>query len=413
MNTRLTKPDLAQLSPAQNTLAYQRARSLQSATPAMTVDDFLWLHTAIFTGIDPSAGLIRGHQAAFEGYHFARPELIGSCLNDRFADLIANDGYRTADRSIFYNGLAHHLSELHAIAPFSVGNLRTIATHGEQLARAADHVITTCDASKPLMERALYDAFVHDECDQVAALLSGGATQIMPTQDQSIGVCGTARLADRFVPRGRRQFMYLDQVQAALDDHLAQARAQAEQRVAHLNSKNAPPADLEGARRELTYLNHPKGVEFQRDLLAKLNVRRFEVIVRPDQSALERIRELGYGLMIALDCQSHESVEAAHRQLRMPHFVGHGSPHQARMADQFLRQSAAANRSDPRFAAVQRLVDDAGDAVAQMKGRDTAAIHQAAEHMRQGVANRIRTGEIDISGGDNIARVSVRDRSAQ
>jgi fatty acid/phospholipid biosynthesis enzyme len=101
-------------------------------------------------------------------------------------------------------------------------------------------------------------------------------------------------------------------------------------------------------------------------------------------------------MMIAIDSQPSEIVEAAYRRLLQPRYLGNGSPHQARMADQFLKNSAVINRSDLRFATAQRLVDKASDAVAQMKGRDTAAMHEATKQMRLDIANRIRTGEMEI-----------------
>jgi fido (protein-threonine AMPylation protein) len=396
VTTISTQPIVAQLTPAQNALAHKRAKSLHSAAPTMTVEGFLWLHATIFTGIDENAGEVRPCDAALEGFSFAKPELILSCLEDRFAELIANDGYRTPDRSAFYHGLAHHLSELHAIAPFNVGNLRTIAAHCEQLARAADQQITTCDGKKTLWEHALYQAFVHQGVDEVAALLSGIIAADVSNDNNSVGICGTARLADRFLPRGRRQFMYLASAQEVLHTYLQQARAQAEQRVSDLSGNGAPLADVEAAGRECDYLNHSKGAEFQVKLLAEIGVRRIEVINRPDQSALERIREIAYGMMIAIDSQPSEIVEAAYRRLLQPRYLGNGSPHQARMADQFLKNSAVINRSDLRFATAQRLVDKASDAVAQMKGRDTAAMHEATKQMRLDIANRIRTGEMEI-----------------
>ena len=376
----------------------QRVQALYSATPTMTVDGFIWLHGAIFVGIDERAGQLRSGDASLDTFHFARPELILPCLEDRFADLIAKDGYRTPDASTFYNGLAHHLSELHAIAPFSFGNLRTIAVHAEQLARAAGHSVNTCDVEQSLWDQALYNAFVHQELGDLAALLSGTTADAGPTHHETDGICGTARLPDRFLPRGRRQFMYLAALPQELDEYLPLARVQAEQRISYLQDKRARQTEIAAAQRERLYLNHPKGAGFQLDLLAEIGIRRIEVTAGSYLSALERLREIAYGLMIALDGQTIEAIEAADRRLRQPRYVRRGSPHQARMADQFLRNSAAVNRSDPRFVAAQRLVDQAVDKSAQLKGRDAAAMQAVADQMRQDVANRIRTGALDIAG---------------
>ncbi len=374
-----------------------RVQALYSATPTMTVDGFIWLHSAIFVGIDERAGQLRSDDASLDTFRFARPELILPCLEDRFGDLIAKDGYRTPEPSTFYNGLAHHLSELHAIAPFSFGNLRTIAVHGEQLARAAGHPVNTCDVEQALWDQALYNAFVHQELDDVAALLSGTAADAPPTHHETDGICGTARLPDRFLPRGRRQFLYLAAAHQELDAYLPLARVQVEQRISDLKDKRTPQAEIEAAQRERLYLDHPKGAGFQLDLLAEIGVRRIEVSAGSSLLALERLREIAYGLMIALDGQATQTIEAAHQRLRRPRYLRHGSPHQARMVDQFLRNGAAVNRSDPRFAAAQRLVDQAVDKSAQLKGRDAAAMQAAADQMRQDVANRIRTGALDIA----------------
>lgn len=398
MNPSLEPQPTPALTSAQIAQAKQRVQALYSATPSMTVDSFIWLHAAIFVGLDEDAGQLRSDNASLDAFRFARPALILPCLEDRFADLVAKDGYRTPDASAFYNGLAHHLSELHAIAPFGFGNRRTIAVHGEQLARAAGHLVNTCDVEQRLWDQALYNAFVHQELGDVAALLSGTPADAPPTHHETDGICGIARLPDRFLPRGRRQFMYLAAAPQELDEYLPLARVQAEQRISDLKDRNAPQTEIAAAQRERLYLDHPKGAGFQLDLLAEIGVRRIEVSAASYLSALERIREIAYGLMIALDGQTNETIEAANRRLRRPRYLRRGSPHQARMADQFLRNSAATNRSDPRFAAAQQLVDQAVNKSAQLKGRDAAAMQAAADQMRQDVANRIRTGALDIAG---------------
>lgn len=398
MNINPDLPIKPALTPAQTADVRQRAEALHGVTPTMTVDGFLWLHAAIFVGIDGSAGQLRKHEAGFAGFHFARPDLILPCLQDRFAELVATDGFKTDDATIFCKSLAHHLSELHAIAPFSIGNRRTIATHCEQLAHAVGHPLNLCAAQKPDWDQALYGAFVHQEVDEVAALLSPA-----PVSNDATGIIGTARLPNRFLPRGRRQFIYLPAIKQALDDHRPAARAQLHQQEADLLSRNAPSDHIDAVRRELSYLDHPKGAEFQLGLLGALGERRIEVNLRPGMSARERVREIAYGLMIALDALPRESVLAAGWKWRRPHYAGRGSPHQARMADQFLRNNAALNRSDPRFAAAQRLVDQAGESAAQIRGRDPAAMEKTAATMRRHIADQIRSGALEISGKGKAA----------
>jgi fido (protein-threonine AMPylation protein) len=376
------------LTPDQSAQVQQRAQMLCSAAPTITVEGFLWLHGAIFMGIDPNAGQLRTEEAALDGFRFARVSLIRPCLEDRFAKLVASDGYRTTDREIFYHDLAHHLSELHAIAPFSMGNLRILATHAEQLARAAGHSVRTCALEKARWDRALYDGFVHRELGAFAALLAGTTIEIAPN-GKCEGICGTARLPDRFLPRGRRQFLYLATARQTLETLMPLARIEARQRLNNLGGDYV-------AHRELAYLDHPKGAPFQLGLLGQLGIRRFEVIAHADQTALEQVREIAYGLMIALDALPRDAIETAHQRLLRPQYSGLGSPHQERMADQFLQNSAVVNRSDPRFAAAQGLVDKAGGSIAEMRGRDTVAIHAAVEQIRLDIANRIRTGEMDI-----------------
>lgn len=363
-----------------------RMLSLRGAAPALTVEAFLWLHEALFVGIEASAGQARAFALDSDGFGFARPRDIRASLEERFAHVEAADGFRAASREQFYHLLAHHIAELYAIQPFATGNRRTIALHVEQLANAAGYPLHICEIEKSTWDDALDLGFADRDSAAIAHLLSGA-----PRRDDSVkqggwvGVGGIALLPDRYPPRGRRRLTPLARARQQVNESLHAAIDEAERSLA---KGGRGPAALQ----ELEWLRHAKGPLFQIALLSDIGFGKIDILVDSSHSALERVREIGYGLLVGIVQQPIVVIESALRRLKRGRYARGGSPHLDRMADQFLRNSPSANREDSRFSALQREADEIARNTSLLEGRDPVPLNMVVEQLRQQIAAQIRTG---------------------
>jgi cell filamentation protein len=377
---------------------YDRVRLLRNAAPSRTVSEFIWLHQALFVGLDPNAGQIRTAPAAWREAYFARPEFIGASLDDRFADILGADGFSGLTRERFIECLAHHISELHAIAPFAVGNRRIIGLHAQQLAHAAGHQINLYDSDMPRWNAALYRAFVHVDTVEIIAALSGIAPENDAGDATRLGPGGIALLPSRMPPRARR---YLKTVKVAVQELDAQLPAACDQAAAELRMLQAnagPDEDLDSAQAILGCLRHPCGPKFMAGLLATIGVKKIEGVFNDTQPALERVHEITAAMIMAIHAQPSDLIENASLNLQSVHFESGHSPHQDRLAAQFLHNSGTTNRLDPRFAAAQRLVDGVSADVSAMVSRDVTEIERLIDQTRDIAAALIRSGDMGMSG---------------
>lgn len=140
----------------------------------------------------------------------------------------------------------------------------------------------------------------------------GDATQT------AIGIAGLPSLPWRDPLVGRRFIMTIAKVRRELGQYLPDARDQAAEELQALISENAPAAQIDDARQLLNVMRHAKGPMFQALLLAQLGVRKIEVVIKTDQSALERALEIASGLAIAIQRQPRCVVEQAILALHKP-----------------------------------------------------------------------------------------------
>jgi hypothetical protein len=352
--------------------------------------DLLSLHGDLCGG----AGALRQGAKDLNGAFFARPDLIMPSLAAVFVALGPLDELAKLDRTTFFDTLAAHVGALYAIHPFDEGNRRVFAAHATRIAQAAGYSITPCALDKTLWENALWHGFINLDHRGIARMLSGAP---MP-EDYGItaatGVSGIPLFPPRDAPAARRYLMSLAKARRELQHHLPDAREEALERLASLIGESAASSQIEAAQQELSLLRHAKGPMFQLAVLAETGFDPIEPCVKPGQSALERVREIAAAISIGINQQPRGIIEHAARAPHRPLYVPGASPYQDRLAAEFLANTAATNRADPRFAKAQAMVDDAATAAAADATRNPQAILAAANAARVEVARKIRLGEL-------------------
>src|SRR3546814_15542173 len=101
-------------------------------------------------------------------------------------------------------------------------------------------------------------------------------------------------------------------------DLLPAARQQAAERLRELIGESAPSTAIANARTELAYVRHAKGPIYQSHLLTYLGVRQVDAVITPQQTPLERVREIGAALGAQINSQQPAQLQRAVRSLERP-----------------------------------------------------------------------------------------------
>jgi fido (protein-threonine AMPylation protein) len=350
------------------------------------------IHQDLFGAKDPRAGMLRETPKDIGGACFARPDLIIASLGPAFASLPPLEELRAADRATFLAILAGHLAALYAIQPFDTGNRRVFAAYATELAQSLGHSITPCALDKTVWEDALTHAFINLDHRGIAAILSGAPLPVDYAITAALGSDGIPAFPKRDAPAMRRYLMSLAKARREVQHHLPDARIQALERLERLTASDAAPEQISAAQQELGLLRHARGPMFQLGILEQIGIDRIEPCIHVGQSALERVREITAAIAIGMNQRPRAVIERAARQLNPAAHSPGASPHQDRLAAEFLANNAAANRADPRFAAAQSAVDRAAAAAAADATRDGDAITAAALIAKNEMAQKIRLG---------------------
>jgi cell filamentation protein len=130
---------------------------------------------------------------------------------------------------------------------------------------------------------------------------------------------------------------------------------------------------------------------YQSHLLTYLGVRQVDAVITPQQTPLERVREIGAALGVQINSQQPAQLQRAVRSLERPILPPGASPGQERLAELFLKNTAEKNHADPRLAPAQAIVDDAMQK-ARERGESARMVNTIGESTRQLVADRIKIG---------------------
>ena len=377
--------DIVPLTQTERQMIAPRIAALCLSYPTLTAPAFLALHQAIFAPVYSWAGQARAVSLTLDGAQFARAGVIMPSLTARFAKLTKSGGFVDLPRAAFYDALSHHISELHAIMPFRSGNHRTLAVHSAQLANAAGHSLDACIKDKAVWDDALRHSFITSDHSRITDALLGTA---QPQIDVSSPM-GFPILPPRDATVHRRYITTLSKADDLLREHIADATAEAT-----THAVSAAPDAISAARQELGFLRHPKGPLFQLGVLQALGASKILAVIHDSQSPLEMVREIATAVLIEMNEYPQTAIAQASLTLNRPAYPIGGSPHQDRLAKEFLANSAQDNLADPRFATAQRLVERAVAAASRASGGNAKQINAATEKARTEIAARIRRGDV-------------------
>ena len=212
---------------------------------------------------------------------------------------------------------------------------------------------------------------------------------------ETLNSVGLPVLPNRFAPLGKRRLFSLAMARRELASHLPGALMQAVDRIKALIAEAAPQNYIDDARQELAFLRHSRGPLFQLGILTQTGAGKLQPLIMPNQTSLERVREIGAAIAIAVNQIPLRDIQRAIRSLHRPWFPDSVATTHRALADAFMAGSAADNIADPRFARLQRLVDEAGQAARATTGGNPKRIAAAITSARDAIAARIRDGEID------------------
>lgn len=412
LRNKLGLTDDRTLTEAERRLTLARGAEAARLTFPATADGYRALHRHLFQDLYDWAGQDRTVNIAKGGSSFAAVPYIARELDKLFADVAARNAFRGVPRDEFFDRLGNHINEINAIHPFREGNGRTMRQHAAQLARDAGHPIRIAAIDKDQWMEASRHGFLTGDHRGMAAILAAAAVRRDPAPEARIGPAGIAMLPVRAPPDGQRYRVTLGKVREELERYLPAARQQAADRLRSLVKDGAPSAAIASARTELAYVRHAKGPVYQSHLLTYLGVRQVDAVVSPQQTPLERVREIGAALGVQINTQQPAQLQRAVRALERPVLPPGHAPGQERLAALFLKNTAEQNSADPTLAPAQAIVA-AAMKMAQDRGDSARAVSTIGESTRQLVADRIKTGgtlDAEIGRATSTPAPTPRDK---
>lgn len=375
----------------------QALRALPSLPRCTSGDALALLHKALLASVFDWAGRFRTTALGYDGHDFARSDLIIASLDAAFDALLRRDDAKDSDRARFFDTLAHHISELYAISPFRAGNEAVLKVHAAQLAYSSVWDVDWTPLTSRIWHELLAQTFVSLDHKPLALALQGQLSSVVGPKLAQRGVAGLALPPMRDPPTGKHYLTSIKKLATLLLENYEAAKQEAIDNICRLEREAGDDAALNFARQELAFLVDAKGPLFQLEILRALDVAKIRVLIDPAHSALEIIREVAAAIVIALHSQPQPLIEQlalSHSALACPPGV---SPHNERMALTFLRNSAAVNRADPRFAALQNELDVLGVSESVIGGINAKQLAERTSQARLGAAARIRAGAITLS----------------
>ena len=410
LRNRLGITDDKTLMEAERRLTLARGAEAARLTFPATADGYRALHRHLFQDLYDWAGQDRTVNIAKGGSSFAHVPYIARELDKRFADTRAGDALKGLARDEFFDRLGNHINEINAIHPFREGNGRTMRHHAAQLARDAGHPIRIASIDKTAWMDASRHGFLTGDHRPMAAVLAEAAIRRDLAPEARIGPAGIALLPQRAPPEGQRYRVTLTKAREELDRYLPAARQQAADRLRSFIREGASSPVIANARTELAYVRHAKGPIYQSHLLTYLGVRQVDAVITPQQTPLERVREIGAALGVQINSQPPAQLQRAVRSLERPILPPGASPGQERLAELFLKNTGEKNHADPRLAPAQTIVDTAMQK-SRERGESARMVGTIGESTRQLVADRIKAGgELNPETGRAAPSPTPRDK---
>jgi cell filamentation protein len=391
LRNRLGITDDKTLTEAERRLTQARGAEAARLTFPATADGYRALHKHLFQDLYDWAGQDRTVNIAKGGSSFAAVPYLARELDKLFADAGTKNGFRGISRDEFFDRLGNHINEINAIHPFREGNGRAMRHHAAQLARDAGRPIRIADIDKDAWMEASRHGFLTGDHRGMTAVLAAAAIRRDLAPEARIGPAGVAMLPQRAPPEGQRYRVTLAKAREELDRYLPAARQQAADRLRGMIKDGAPSTAIANARTELAFVRHAKGPVYQTHLLTYLGVRQVDAVISPQQTPLERVREIGAALGVQINAQQPAHLQRAVRALERPVLPPGHSPGQERLAELFIKNTAEKNHADPRLAPAQAIVDAAMQ-TARDRGESARIVGAIGESTRALVVDRIKSG---------------------
>lgn len=226
------------------------------------------------------------------------------------------------------------------------------------------------------------------------------STQSPDRADREIlNSAGLPVLPARFAPLGKRRLFSLAMTRRELAQHLPAAREEAVAGIKALIANGGPQHEIDDARQLLAFLRHSRGPMFQLRILQETGAGKLQPLITPDQSSLERVREISAAIATAINQMPLRDIERAIASLHRPWLPDDATDEHRALAERFMAGTAAENIASPRLAPLQRLVEEAGQAARIASGASPKRIAAAIAKAREHIAARICNGEIDTITG--------------
>lgn len=405
LRNRLGIADEQSLVAAERRFTLARGAEAARLSFPASADGYRALHKHLFQDLYDWAGQDRTVNIAKGGSSFAHVPYIAREMDKLFADMAAKNSFRGLSRDEFFDRLGNHINEMNAVHPFREGNGRTMRQHAAQLARDAGHPIRIASIDKTAWMDASRHGFLTGDHRGMAAVLAAAAVRRDLAPEARVGPAGMAMLPQRAPPEGQRYRVTLSKAREELERYLPAARQQAADRLGGLIKEGAPSTEIANARTELAYVRHAKGPVYQSHLLTYLGVRQVDAVISPQQTPLERVREIGAALGVQINSQQPGHLQRAVRSLERPVLPPGHAPGQERLAAEFLKNTAERNNADPRLAPAQAIVEVAIK-TARERGESARTVSTIAESTRHLIAERIKMGSsLDAEIGRSPDRI--------
>lgn len=391
LRNRLGLTDDGSLNQAERMLTHARGREAARMAFPLDADGYRALHKHLFQDLYDWAGEDRTVNIGKGGSLFAHAPYVANALAAVFKDLASQSHLKGLPREEFYDRLGHHLNELNAVHPFREGNGRTMRHHAAQIARDAGHSLRIASIDRQMWMDASRHGFTTGDHRPLSAILAAAAHERDEPVTPRTGPGGMAFLPPRDPPTGQRYRLSLDKARSELERYLPAARTEAADRLQKLVKDSAPASQIAAARMELAYMRHAKGPVYQSHLLIYLGQRDVDAVISDKQTPLQRVREIGAALATRINAQQPAQVQRAVRSLERPVLPPGQSPAHDRLADLFLKNAAEQNRSDPRLAGAQAIVDQV-QAVSRQRGDGPRLMEGTIDAARTSIAANIRAG---------------------
>lgn len=181
-----------------------------------------------------------------------------------------------------------------------------------------DEAAKTWDKAATLMDVRNADP---DDRRKVEAFQRAAQALASPSPSQKVDDGKLATAPDIERASGPRSVMSPAKAQEELAKYLPTARLEAVAALRAVAKDGADPIKVAEARKDLDYVTHARGPEYQARLIEQMGVRDIKAVISKDQTPLQRVKELGAAIGAEISQRSPEQVGRVMQSLDQPQKV--------------------------------------------------------------------------------------------